>query len=311
MNNRKVLITGINGFLGHNVHKEFKETEHDLLVPKSKQLNLLDENKTKKYLQKFRPDVVVHLAGSVGGIGANKVNPGKFFYENMKMGMNLIHLSKECGVKHFVMTGTICSYPGDTPVPFKEKDLWNGYPEPTNAPYGIAKKALLVMLQSYKQQYDFNFINLLPVNMAGEYDHFDLENSHVIPAMIRKIQNAIDSNEDHIILWGDGSPTREFIDARDVSRAIRMVVDNEICHNEPINIGSRKEISIKGLADRIAHLMDYKGEIHWDVSKSNGQMRRCLDITKAKEIIGFEPSISLEETLKTTIRYWNKIKDNH
>ena len=280
-------------------------------MPKSKQLNLLDENKTKKYLQKFKPDTVIHLAGSVGGIGANKVNPGKFFYENMKMGMNLIHLSKECGVKHFVMTGTICSYPGNTPVPFKEDNLWNGYPEPTNAPYGIAKKALLVMLQSYKQQYDFNFVNILPVNMAGEYDHFDLENSHVIPAMIRKIQSAIDAGEQYITLWGDGSPTREFIDARDTARAIRIIVDKNISHNEPINIGSGKEISIKDLAVKIADLMGYKGEIHWDVSKNNGQMRRCLDITKAKEIIGFEPVITLEETLKKTIKYWNKIKNTY
>lgn len=306
---KKILITGTSGFLGRNVLKEFKETEYDLLVPKSKQLNLLDENKTKKYLQKFKPDTVIHLAGSVGGIGANKVNPGKFFYENMKMGMNLIHLSKECGVKHFVMTGTICSYPGNTPVPFKEENLWNGYPEPTNAPYGIAKKALLVMLQSYKQQYDFNFVNILPVNMAGEYDHFDLENSHVIPAMIRKIQSAIDAGEQYITLWGDGSPTREFIDARDTARAIRMIVDKNISHNEPINIGSGKEISIKDLAVKIADLMGYKGEIHWDVSKSNGQMRRCLDITKAKEIIGFEPEIPLEDTLKKVIKYWNRMKE--
>jgi GDP-L-fucose synthase len=306
---KKILITGTSGFLGRNVLKEFKETEYDLLVPKSKQLNLLDENKTKKYLQKFKPDTVIHLAGSVGGIGANKVNPGKFFYENMKMGMNLIHLSKECGVKHFVMTGTICSYPGNTPVPFKEDNLWNGYPEPTNAPYGIAKKALLVMLQSYKQQYDFNFVNILPVNMAGEYDHFDLENSHVIPAMIRKIQSAIDAGEQYITLWGDGSPTREFIDARDTARAIRMIVDKEISYNEPINIGSGKEISIKDLAVKIADLMGYKGEIHWDVSKSNGQMRRCLDITKAKEIIGFEPEIPLEDTLKKVIKYWNRVKE--
>jgi GDP-L-fucose synthase len=194
-------------------------------------------------------------------------------------------------------------------VPFKEDNLWNGYPEPTNAPYGIAKKALLVMLQSYKQQYDFNFVNILPVNMAGEYDHFDLENSHVIPAMIRKIQSAIDAGEQYITLWGDGSPTREFIDARDTARAIRMIVDKEISYNEPINIGSGKEISIKDLAVKIADLMGYKGEIHWDVSKSNGQMRRCLDITKAKEIIGFEPEIPLEDTLKKVIKYWNRVKE--
>ncbi len=309
METKKILVTGSGGFLGKNLLKEFKDTEHELLVPKSKQLDLLNETKVKKYLQKFKPDAVVHLAGVVGGIGANKANPGKFFYENMKMGMNLIHLSKECGVKHFVMAGTVCSYPSNTQVPFREENLWNGYPEPTNAPYGIAKKALLVMLQSYKKQYDFNFINILPVNMAGEYDHFDLENSHVIPAMIRKFQTAIDLGEENIVLWGDGSPTREFVDAKDVSRAIRMIVDNNVCSYEPINIGSGKEISIKDLAEKIAEIMNYKGEIHWDVAKSNGQKRRCLEVSKAKELFGFEAKIPLEDTLRTVIKSWNKIKE--
>mgnify|MGYP003834609889 CR=1 FL=1 len=253
--------------------------------------------------EEAKPDIVIHLAAKVGGIGANREKPGEFFYDNLMMGVQLIHQAWQRGIEKFVAIGTICAYPKYTPIPFKEEDLWNGYPEETNAPYGLAKKMLLVQSQGYRQQYGYNSIFLLPVNLYGPGDNFDPASSHVIPALIKKCVDARDAGETEIVAWGDGSPTREFIYVEDAARGIAMATQyyNE---SEPVNIGSNFEISIKELTELIARLTGFKGAIRWDTSKPNGQPRRKLDTSRAKEYFGFESQTDFEEGLKRTIAWY-------
>jgi GDP-L-fucose synthase len=308
MNN--LLITGSNGFLGKALVKEiekncsdfdnictFRSTEYDLRKPDAVQTLFTDK----------KPSTIIHLAATVGGIGANMKSPGTFFYENLIMGSQLIEQARIYGVKKFVMVATICAYPKFTPVPFKEKDLWNGYPEETNAPYGIAKKALIVQLESYRKQYGFQGISLLPVNMYGPHDNFDLESSHVIPAMIRKMHMAKENGDAAVTLWGDGSPSREFVFVEDSARAIRLATEH---YNgiEPVNIGSGHEITMKKLAEHIKRTVGFTGEIIWDTSKPNGQPRRCLDVSRAKQF-GFTANMTLPMGLEITYKWFldNKV----
>ena len=257
-------------------------------------------------LDQFEPDVIVHAAGSVGGILANKENPGKFMYENLIMGANLIEAARTKGVKKFILLGTVCAYPKHTPVPFKEEELWNGYPEETNAPYGIAKKTLMRLVEAYHEQYDFNGVNLVPVNMYGPHDHFNLTSSHVIPALILKFYEAIKSGKD-VTLWGTGEASREFLYAPDCAEAIKLAIQKDV-GPEPINIGTGKEIKIIDLAETIADLMSFNGTIFFDSSKPDGQPRRCLDTTRAKERLGFEATTDLETGLKSTIEwFWKQV----
>ncbi|MDH5293996.1 MAG: GDP-L-fucose synthase, partial [Acidimicrobiia bacterium] len=246
---------------------------------------------------------VVHLAAEVGGIGANMANPGRYFYANAAMGINLIEESRRVGVTKFVQVGTVCAYPKFTPVPFKEEDLWLGYPEETNAPYGVAKKSLLVMLQSYREQYDFNGIYLLPVNLYGPYDNFDLETSHVIPALIRKFITARDSSSPTVTLWGTGSPSREFLYVSDAASGI-VTATERYDGPDPVNLGNGREVPIRLLAETISNLVGFEGEIVWDTSKPDGQPRRALDVSRAKELFGWEATVDFEDGLRRTIEWW-------
>lgn len=250
-------------------------------------------------------DIVIHLAAHVGGIGLNREKPAELFYDNLMMGAQLIHASYLAGVEKFVCVGTICAYPKYTPVPFKEEDLWNGYPEETNAPYGIAKKALLVQLQAYRAQYGFNGIYLLPVNLYGPNDNFDLRTSHVIPALIRKVHTAQQRGENRIFVWGDGTVTREFLYAADAARGI-VLATQKYNSSEPVNLGTGEEISIKDLVALICELMGFEGEIVWETDKPNGQPRRCLDTTRAKQAFGFTAQVNLREGLKKTIEWYRQ-----
>ncbi len=304
--NKKILLTGGAGFVGQHVYKKLLEkgAEKDkIIIPRSSQYDLCDKNTCLKLTKNI--DIVIHLAGNVGGIGYNRKYPGTLFYDNITMGVNLIEASRINKIKKFVCIGTICAYPKFTPVPFKEEDLWNGYPEETNAPYGIAKKALLVMLQAYRQQYGFNGIYLLPVNMYGPGDNFDPEKSHVIAALIKKIFDAKKENKKEIIVWGDGSATREFFYVEDAAEAIVLATE-KYEKPDPINIGAGFEISIKELVKLLVKLMDFKGKIIWDKTKPNGQPRRMLDISKAKKEFGFVAKTSFEEGLKRTIKWYEE-----
>lgn len=299
-----ILLTGGSGFLGKQVQAELVAKGYKkIIVPRSKEYNLVDGQKVRELLDKTKPTVVIHLAATVGGIGANKKNPGRFFYENLMMGVQLMHESYIRKIKKFVAVGTVCAYPKFTPVPFKEEDVWNGYPEETNAPYGLAKKMLLVQAQSYRQQYGFNAIYLLPANLYGPHDNFDLETSHVIPAMIRKFAEAKESDRKEVVLWGDGNPTREFLFVEDAARAIVLAME-KYDGNKPINIGNGREVKMTDLADTIAKKVGYVGKIVWDKTKPNGQPRRCLDVSKAKKEFGFEASVSLDEGLQRTINWY-------
>jgi GDP-L-fucose synthase len=250
-----------------------------------------------------RPEVVIHLAAVVGGIGANRANPGSFFYANAIMGIQLIEAARRYGVEKTVVLGTICAYPKFTPVPFREEDLWNGYPEETNAPYGVAKKALLVQCQAYREQYGMNAIFLLPVNLYGPGDNFDPESSHVIPALIRKCVEAVESGRPEIVCWGDGSPTREFLYVEDCAEAIVLATER-YDKPDPVNVGSGREISIRDLTEKIAALTGFEGRIAWDTSQPNGQPRRCLDVTRAEREFGFRASTDFDEGLRQTIAYY-------
>jgi GDP-L-fucose synthase len=274
-----------------------------VLAPTHQQLDLRRADDIRAFLRCETPDVIVHLAAVVGGIGANRKNPGRFFYENLIMGVELMEQARLNGVSKMVVAGTICAYPKFTPVPFKEDALWNGYPEETNAPYGLAKKMLLVQCQAYREQYGFNGVFVLPVNMYGPEDNFDLETSHVIPAIIRKVHEAQERGEDVVMLWGDGSPTREFIHARDAARGILTAADvyNE---SEAVNIGSGQEIAIRELAAMIVREMRYTGRIAWDPSQPNGQPRRALDVTRAQEKFGFEAKIPLHQGIAETVAWY-------
>ena len=301
---KRVVVTGGAGFLGSYVVEKLRERGcREIFVPRSKEYDLREKEAILKMYEDFKPNIVIHLAAVVGGIGANRKNPGKFFYDNAIMGIQLIEYARRYGVEKFVCVGTVCAYPKYTPVPFKEDDLWNGYPEETNAPYGLAKKMLLVQLQAYRQQYGFNGIYLLPANLYGPRDNFDLETSHVIPALIRKCIEARERGEDEIVVWGDGSPTREFLYVEDAARAIIMAAE---LYNkgEPVNIGSGLEISIRDLVRIIAELTGFTGRIVWDTTKPNGQPRRRLDTSRAKEEFGFEAEVDLREGLKRTIQWY-------
>jgi GDP-L-fucose synthase len=304
LSKQKILVTGGAGFLGKQVVAQLLAAGADkekISIPRSKDLDLCKWENCKKAVD--QQDLVIHLAAHVGGIGLNKEKPAELFYDNLMMGTQLIHAAYQAGVAKFVCVGTICAYPKFTPVPFKEQDLWIGYPEETNAPYGIAKKALLVQLEAYRQQYDFNGIYLLPVNLYGPDDNFDPRSSHVIPALIRKVHEAKVAGDRSILVWGDGSPTREFIYSDDAARGIVMGAQS-YNSSDPVNLGTNREITIKDLITLICKLMDYDGELVWQTDKPNGQPRRCLDTSRAKDRFGFEAEIGFEEGLRRTIDWY-------
>jgi len=306
LKNKQILVTGGAGFLGKQVVKQLLAAGADkdkISVPRSRDFDLCKWENCQKVVEK--QDLIIHLAAHVGGIGLNREKPAELFYDNLMMGTQLIHAAYQSGVEKFVCVGTICAYPKFTPVPFKEDDLWNGYPEETNAPYGIAKKALLVQLEAYRQQYGFNGIYLLPVNMYGPEDNFDTRSSHVIPALIRKVHEAQKAGEKIIQVWGDGSPTREFIYSEDAARGI---VRGAQFYNEsdPVNLGTNREITIKDLITIICELMGYEGLLEWQTDQPNGQPRRCLDTSRARDRFGFEAEVGFEEGLKRTIEWYRQ-----
>jgi GDP-L-fucose synthase len=306
LRNLRLTITGGAGFLGSFVVDRLiaeGARSENLFIPRRAQYDLTREQDVVRLYDDARPDVVLHLAAEVGGIGANRDNPGRFFFANMAMGLHLLEHARRRGLRKFVQVGTICAYPKFTPVPFKEEDLWNGYPEETNAPYGIAKKALLVMCQSYRQQYGLDAIYLLPVNLYGPRDNFDLHSSHVIPAMIRKFYEAREAAEPQVTLWGDGSPSREFLYVEDAAEGLVTAL-LRYDGPEPVNLGNGREVPIRDLANLIATLIGYKGRIVWDTTKPNGQPRRALDVSRAKRLFGFTARTSFEDGLKRTIDWY-------
>jgi len=313
LNKKRILVTGGAGFLGKNVVKLIEQRgPEEVFVPRSKNYDLVNREDVNQLLIDSNPDIVFHLAATVGGIGANMQNPAKYFYDNLMMGVQLMHESYKQKVKKFVAIGTICAYPKYTPIPFKEENLWDGYPEETNAPYGLAKKMLLVQSQAYRKQYGFNSIYLLPVNLYGPEDNFDLNTSHVIPAMIRKFIEAKENRTDKVVLWGDGSPSREFLYVKDAANAIVMA--GEMYEKpEPVNIGNGHEITMKELAQKIKIISGFEGKIVWDTTKPNGQPRRCLDVSCAKKEFGFVAKTKLDEGLKMTYDWYiqNKTTDKN
>jgi GDP-L-fucose synthase len=303
--NKKILLTGGNGFLGTFVTKNLKKQgviDENLIIPRSKECDLREWKNCVKSVENV--DIVIHLAANVGGIGFNMENPGSLFYDNAIMGLQMVEAARQANVEKFVAIGTICSYPKFTPVPFKEEDLWNGYPEETNAPYGLAKKMLLVQTQAYKKEYNFNSINLLPVNLYGPGDNFNPDSSHVIPALIKKTYEAKKFGIDHINVWGTGTSTREFIYVEDAANAIIMATEH-YNNTEPVNIGSGFEISIKDLINLIIDIFEYEGEVIWDITKPDGQPKRCLDVSKAQKEFGFVAKTDFEEGLRKTIKWYN------
>ncbi len=301
---KRIVVTGGAGFLGQQVVQSLQAYGcTSITVPRKSQYDLTRESEVERLYRDARPQVVIHLAAVVGGIGANRVNPGKFFYDNLIMGALLMEHARRAGVEKFVGIGTICAYPKFTPVPFREEGLWDGYPEETNAPYGLAKKMLLVQSQGYRQQYDFNAIYLLPVNLYGPGDNFDPQSSHVIPALIRKCLEAVEWGASEIVCWGDGTPTREFLYVEDCAEAI-VLATRLYDGPEPVNIGAGFEISIKELAEVIAALSGFHGRIVWDATKPNGQPRRCLNISRATELFGFQAKTDLRSGLRRTIDWY-------
>lgn len=306
--NRRVTVTGGVGFLGSFVVEKLRERGcRDVFIPRSQDYDLRNLDAIQRMLGDSRPDIVIHLAARVGGIGANRAHPAEFFYDNLMMSVPLFHESWKFEVEKFVAIGTVCAYPKYTPVPFKEDDLWNGYPEETNAPYGLAKKMLLVQSQVYRQQYGFNSIYLLPVNLYGPGDNFELESSHVIPALIRKCIEAKERRHDHIVAWGDGSPTREFLYVEDAAEGTLLAAERYE-QSDPVNLGSGQEIRIKDLMETIARLTGFEGKIVWDTSKPNGQPRRALDTSKAELLFGFRAEMPFEEGLRRTIEWYNAVR---
>ena len=301
---KRVCVTGGAGFLGSYVLEGLAvRGARDVFVPTIEEFDLVQPEVIRRMLHAARPDVILHLAAHVGGIGANRAHPAEFFYDNLMMGVQLMHEAWKAGVRKVVALGTVCSYPKYTPVPFREDELWNGYPEETNAPYGLAKKMLLVQAQAYRQQYGFNAIFLIPVNLYGPRDNFDLESSHVIPALIRKCVEAKGRGDGEVVVWGDGSPTREFLYASDAAEGILLAAER-YDGDEPVNLGSGREIRIRDLAETIARLTGFQGKIVWDSSKPNGQPRRALDISRAEALFGFRARVPFEEGLKQTIQWY-------
>jgi len=304
--NRRVCVTGGAGFLGSFIVERLRRSgAAEVFIPHIEQYDLVKQQDILRVLDDSRPDVIIHLAAHVGGIGANREHPAEFFYDNLMMGVQLIHEAWKRGVEKFVALGTVCAYPKFTPVPFREDDIWNGYPEETNAPYGLAKKMLLVQSQAYREQYGFNSIFLLPVNLYGPRDNFDPRSSHVIPALIRKCLEAQAEGRDELVVWGDGSPTREFLYVEDAAEGILLATER---YNGPeaINLGSGNEISIRALAEKIAQLTGFNGRLVWDVEKPNGQPRRALDTSRAERYFGFRAGVSFDEGLRRTIEWYRE-----
>ena len=311
--NKRVTVTGGAGFLGsHLVEKLSQRGCKNIFIPLIEEYNLIDIEAIKRLYRDAKSDIVIHLAAVVGGIGANRANPGKFFYDNIMMGVQMMEQARQFGIEKFVALGTICCYPKFTPVPFKEEDLWNGYPEETNAPYGLAKKMLLVQSQAYRQQYGFNSIFLMPVNLYGPGDNFDPKSSHVIPALIKKCFDAQTKGLSpkgtvpEITVWGTGKPTREFLYVEDAAEGILLATE-KYSKSDPVNLGAGFEISIKELVKLIAKLTGFKGKIIWDKSKPDGQPRRCLDTSKAEKEFGFRTTTGFQEGLKKTIEWYRKV----
>ena len=305
LSDKRVIVTGGAGFLGTHLTKKLKEERkcRNIFVPRSSEYNLVEKEDVVRLYKDFPCDVVIHLAAQVGGIGANRDNPGMFFYNNLMMGVQLMEYARRSKVKKFVALGTICAYPKLTPTPFREENLWNGYPEETNAPYGLAKKMLLVQSQAYRQQYGFDSIFLLPVNLYGPGDNFDLRSSHVIPAMIRKCVEAKEKGGKEVALWGDGTPTREFLYVEDCAEGVLLAAE-KYEKPDPVNLGSGNEISIHDLAALIMELTGFKGKMVWDKTKPNGQPRRRLDVSRAKKEFGFEAKTDFREGLRKTIDWY-------
>lgn len=304
LSDKKMMVTGGAGFLGQHVVQALRKRGcQEIRVPRRSQYDLTRQAAVEQVYHDMQPEVVIHLAAVVGGIGANRANPGRFAYENLVMGAMLMDYARRAGVEKFVGVGTICAYPKFTSIPFREEDLWLGYPEETNAPYGLAKKMLLVLGQAYRQQYGFNAIHLLPVNLYGPGDNFDPQSSHVIPALIRKCLEAVQRGDPEIVCWGDGTPTREFLYVEDCAEAIVLATER-YDGAAPVNIGSGFEISIKDLVELIAELTGFRGRIVWDTTKPNGQPRRCLDTRRAWELFGFQAKTHFRDGLRRTIEWY-------
>ena len=306
LSGKRVTVTGGTGFLGKYVVEKLEGRGcRDIFLPRSRDYNLVDNDAVKKLYRDARPDIIIHLAAVVGGIGANRENPGKFFYDNLMMGVQMIEQGRLSNIEKFLALGTVCAYPKFTPVPFKEESIWDGYPEETNAPYGLAKKMLLVQSQSYRQQYGFNSIFLLPANLYGPGDNFDPGSSHVIPALIKKAFDAKDSGENRIVVWGTGKATREFLYVEDAAEGVVLAAE-KYNKSEPVNLGAGFEISIRELVEQICELSGFDGKLEWDTAQPDGQPRRMLDTTKAKKEFGFTAKTNLKDGLKKTIEWYKK-----
>ncbi|MFZ4793194.1 MAG: GDP-L-fucose synthase family protein [Blastocatellia bacterium] len=307
---KRVVVTGGAGFLGSYVTRKLRERGVDnIFIPRSSDYDLVQIEQVRRLYDDTNPDLVIHMAAVVGGIGANRANPGRYFYDNLMMGVQLLDEAWRRNIPKFVGLGTICAYPKFTPVPFREEDIWNGYPEETNAPYGLAKKMMLVQSQSYREQYGYNSIFLLPVNLYGPRDNFDLQSSHVIPALIRKCLEAIDQKAERIVCWGSGRVTREFLHGEDCAEGI-LLASEQYNSSEPVNLGSGLEISIRDLAEKIAALTGFTGELVWDTSQPDGQPRRCLDVTRAAKEFGFRSRIGFDEGLRETIDWYRETRQD-